>query len=166
VPPGAAAAAPAFQEWQFLCPEAGVTGEGADGDVIMCDVMTPPPPFRWLVAGNWRWWRVARMAQKPIHTSHRLRARPHAHALAMRYAVRRAKKSWCWQCWGAGCFSKLQTRNGSHLGAKPALPPGSWVLGLWPLIGCWLCHCNGLIFDIDCAQRNAYSMPCRANRFI
>jgi hypothetical protein len=34
-----------------------------------------------------------------------------------------------------------------HLGAKPAVPPGSWVLGLWSLIGCWLCHCNGLIFD-------------------
>ena len=40
-----------------------------------------------------------------------------------------------------------------HLGAKPAVPRGFGSLGLlqspWPLIGCWLCHCNcnGLIFD-------------------
>jgi hypothetical protein len=42
---------------------------------------------------------------------------------------------------------------GDHLGAKPAVPHGFGSLGLWPLIGCWLCHCNGLYSIIDCAEK-------------
>jgi hypothetical protein len=42
-----------------------------------------------------------------------------------------------------------------HLGAKPAVPPAFGSLGLWPLIGCWLCHCNCLIFDYRLCTANS-----------
>jgi hypothetical protein len=47
-----------------------------------------------------------------------------------------------------------------HLVAKPALPRVFGSLGLWPLIGCWFCHCTTASYSIiDCAQQTRTLCP-------